>query len=163
MLERVKSGVIGLDELLGGGFIRNTVNAVVGGTGCGKTIFCMNYILEGLENGEKCIYASPDLDVNEFLRLSKSLWLDFSKYTENGQLSIVKLIAEEITSLIQMAFEYDRIVVDSLSPLVVDIESEDRKEISWLLSNLKSKGTAVITVEEPLRQNADLLLFWQIL
>uniref|UniRef100_A0A7C3MAB8 Circadian clock protein KaiC n=1 Tax=Archaeoglobus fulgidus TaxID=2234 RepID=A0A7C3MAB8_ARCFL len=159
MLERVKSGVIGLDELLGGGFIRNTVNAVVGGTGCGKTIFCMNYILEGLENGEKCIYASPDLDVNEFLRLSKSLWLDFSKYTENGQLSIVKLIAEEITSLIQMAFEYDRIVVDALSPLVVDIESEDRKEISWLLSNLKSKGTAVITVEEPLRQNADLLLF----
>ncbi|WP_456329352.1 RAD55 family ATPase [Archaeoglobus sp.] len=158
MLERVKSGVIGLDEILGGGFIKNTVNAVVGGIGCGKTIFCMNYILEGLENGEKCMYASPDLEVNEFLRLAKSLQWDFSKYAENGQLNIMKVMAQDIASLIKMVFEYDRVVIDALSPLVVDVESEERKEISWFLKNLKSKGTALITVEEPLRLNADLIL-----
>ncbi len=158
MLERIKSGVIGLDEILGGGFIKNTVNAVVGGIGCGKTIFCMNYLLEGLENGERCMYASPDLDVDDFLRLADSMLWDFSKYIDNGQLSIMTVMAEDAASFLQMAFEYDRVAVDALSPLVVDVEAEGRKEIGWLLKNLKSKGTALITVEEPLRQNADLVL-----
>jgi KaiC/GvpD/RAD55 family RecA-like ATPase len=141
-----------------GGFIKNTVNAVVGGMGCGKTIFCMNYLLEGLENGEKCMYASPDLDVDEFLRLAESMHWDFSKYIDNGQLNIMTVVAEDAASFIKMAFEYDRVAVDALSPLVIDVEAGSRKEIGWLLKNLKSKGTALITVEEPLRQNADLLL-----
>ncbi len=158
MLQRINSGVFGLDEILGGGFVKNTVNAVVGGPGCGKTIFCMNYLLEGLENGEKCLYASPDLEVEDFLRMAESMHWDLSKYLENKQLNIEKVIAEDTASLLNMAFEYDRVVVDSFSPLVVDVETGGRKEISWLLRNLRSKGTAVVTVEEPVRQNADLIL-----
>lgn len=151
---RVNSGVFGLDEVLEGGFVKNTVNAVLGSTGCGKTIFCLNYILEGLEKGEKCAYVSFDLEVEDFLRIAKSMRWDLRKDIESGNLKVQCFYAEESAlineELIKILEKFERVVIDSFSPLVVSMNSRARGEINWFFRHMRRSSTALITIEEPL-------------
>ncbi len=153
-MDRLKSGIFGLDELIGGGFIKNTVNAVVGTTGCGKTIFSMQFLLEGLENGEECVYVSFDLDVDDFERIAESIGWKISDYIESGQLKVGKFHIEDASFLNSELVKFisgnnSRIVIDSFSPLVASIDYRARAEVGWFFKNLRSAGTAVVTVEEP--------------
>lgn len=56
--ERVPTGIAGLDRLLGGGFHRGRSTFVLGPTGSGKTTLALQFMLEGLRRGEKCMYVS---------------------------------------------------------------------------------------------------------
>ena len=47
--ERVKFGIKGLDDMLGGGLIPNSICVIIGTYGTGKTTFSLNFIREGLE------------------------------------------------------------------------------------------------------------------
>ncbi|MDW7989801.1 MAG: ATPase domain-containing protein [Archaeoglobaceae archaeon] len=151
---RVSSGVFGLDEILNGGFIQNTVNAVFGSIGCGKTIFCLNFILEGLDRGEKCAYISFDLDLEDFLRIANSMHWDLSKEVEEENLKVEHFYAEESTivneELFKIVEKFQRVVIDSFSPLVVQMDSRARSEINWFFKNMRKKSTSLITIEEPL-------------
>jgi KaiC/GvpD/RAD55 family RecA-like ATPase len=59
-LERVPSGIKGLDELLGGGFPQGRCILVVGSPGSGKTTFAMQYLAHGGMLGETGLYVSLD-------------------------------------------------------------------------------------------------------
>ena len=48
-MERLSTGMEGLDELLGGGLLPGTLTAVVGSTGIGKTQFGLQFAHAGLE------------------------------------------------------------------------------------------------------------------
>ncbi|MEB3825270.1 MAG: KaiC domain-containing protein, partial [Desulfurococcales archaeon] len=48
-MERVKTGIPGLDELLYGGIPKRNVVLVSGGPGTGKTIMSQQYIFNGLK------------------------------------------------------------------------------------------------------------------
>lgn len=163
---RVNSGVFGLDELLDGGFIKNTVNAVLGSTGCGKTIFCLNFILEGLENGDRCAYVSFDLEIEDFLRIAKSMRWDLRNEVESGKLKIEHFYAEETSiineELFKIVEKFDRVVIDSFSPLVISMDSRARSEINWFFKNMRKNSTSLITIEEPLmgfNTNSNLMLY----
>ena len=56
--ERLPSGIEGLDEVLLGGFISNRSYLLIGPTGSGKTIFSIQWLLEGMRNGEACLYMT---------------------------------------------------------------------------------------------------------
>lgn len=51
-MERIPSGIIGLDEVIEGGFRDNTVTVILGASGTGKSTFAMQYLLAGLDNGD---------------------------------------------------------------------------------------------------------------
>ncbi len=55
---RITTGIPGLDDLTGGGFIPGTVNIIAGTPGTGKTILGLQYLVKGAERGEKGIYIS---------------------------------------------------------------------------------------------------------
>ena len=59
-LERVSSGVKGLDEILGGGFPKGRTILVVGSPGSGKTILAIQFLRAGAANGERSIYITFD-------------------------------------------------------------------------------------------------------
>ena len=52
LLERMRTGLSGLDQALGGGLPRGRTTLVVGSTGAGKTIFALRVLAEGLRLGE---------------------------------------------------------------------------------------------------------------
>jgi circadian clock protein KaiC len=55
---RSTSGVPGLDDILGGGFIPNRLYLIDGNPGAGKTTLAMQYMMEGARRGEKCLYVT---------------------------------------------------------------------------------------------------------
>lgn len=52
-IEKVVSGIDGLDRILGGGFIKNSCILVKGASGTGKTVIGIHYLMEGIKKGEK--------------------------------------------------------------------------------------------------------------
>ena len=56
--ERISSGIEGLDVLMNGGIIKNTINSIVGSSGTGKTTFALAYLYQGLLEGDNTLYLS---------------------------------------------------------------------------------------------------------
>jgi|Deesub1362A_J573_1020465.scaffolds.fasta_scaffold00207_58 KaiC/GvpD/RAD55 family RecA-like ATPase len=159
---RIPTGIPGLDELLGGGYVKNTVNTLIGTTGTGKTIFSIQFLLEGLERGEDCIYISFDLEKEDFERVTESLGWKVADYIESEQLKVMKFHVEDTSflnsgimkTLGQLAesakHEHEvRIAIDSFTPLITTIDERARADVGWFFRNLRTAGTAVITLEEP--------------
>ena len=59
-MERVSTGIAGLDKMLRGGLIPKRPYVVSGASGTGKTILALQFIVEGLRNSEPCILVSLD-------------------------------------------------------------------------------------------------------
>lgn len=57
-LPRISTGSDGLDDILGGGFDPNRVYLYEGRPGTGKTTIALQFLLEGLRNGERVLYIT---------------------------------------------------------------------------------------------------------
>src|ERR1700730_2558442 len=55
---KAKTGIWGLDDILSGGFSRGHVFLVEGAPGTGKTTVALQFLLEGVRAGEKCLYIT---------------------------------------------------------------------------------------------------------
>jgi circadian clock protein KaiC len=56
--ERAKTGIEGLDDILGGGLTRNQLYLIEGVPGSGKTTLAMRFLLEGARRGERVLYVT---------------------------------------------------------------------------------------------------------
>ena len=160
---RIKTGVFGLDPLLGGGFLPNTVNVILGTTGVGKTIFTLQYVLQGLKNNEKCLFVSFDMSEEDVIKTAENMGWDIKSYINNDLLKIGKFVVEDITFLNNELMNFIventngrvRVVIDSFTPLLSTLDYNVRKDVNWFFEQLRKVGTTVITVEEPLSGNLD--------
>lgn len=59
-MERVKTGVDGLDVMLNGGLLPSRPYIVSGPTGSGKTILATQFLLDGLKRSEPCLLVTLD-------------------------------------------------------------------------------------------------------
>ncbi|MBN2251582.1 MAG: ATPase [Candidatus Altiarchaeota archaeon] len=66
-MERVSTGIAGLDEMLNGGFIQGRPYVVIGTPGAGKTIFGMQFLMEGVKNKERGFYVSLEESSEELI------------------------------------------------------------------------------------------------
>src|SRR5712671_5851995 len=55
---KAKTGIWGLDDILSGGFSRGHVFLVEGAPGTGKTTIALQFLMEGVQAGEKCLYIT---------------------------------------------------------------------------------------------------------
>jgi circadian clock protein KaiC len=56
--ERIRTGIVGLDDILGGGLPQGHLYLVEGDPGTGKTTLALQFLLEGIRNGERVIYVT---------------------------------------------------------------------------------------------------------
>src|SRR3977135_4493366 len=56
--ETIGTGSTGLDDILGGGFDADRVYLVEGRPGTGKTTLALQFLLEGVRQGERCVYVT---------------------------------------------------------------------------------------------------------
>jgi KaiC/GvpD/RAD55 family RecA-like ATPase len=121
-IERVKTGVTGLDDLISGGFPKGTITLISGPPGCGKTIFCCQFLYKGIEEGDQCLFLTLDKRVEGILTQARELGLEFQPAIDRGQVKFLflninkKLVYETLANEI-LSKEYDRIVLDSITPL----------------------------------------------
>ena len=57
-IQRLKTGIGALDDILHGGLIPERLYLVDGNPGSGKTTLALQFLLEGVQQGEKCLYVT---------------------------------------------------------------------------------------------------------
>jgi circadian clock protein KaiC len=57
-LNKARTGIWGFDEVLNGGFARNRMYLIEGLPGTGKTTLAMQFLLEGVRQGERVLYVT---------------------------------------------------------------------------------------------------------
>lgn len=75
---RVSTGVPGLDRMLGGGLLPARPYLVTGGTGSGKTLLGLSFLLEGIRRGEEVLLVAVDEPPSEILENVRSFGWDLS-------------------------------------------------------------------------------------
>jgi circadian clock protein KaiC len=68
----VCTGISGLDDVLGGGLPPNRVYLVEGDPGVGKTTLALQYLIEGVRNGERCLYVTLSETTEELRAVAQS-------------------------------------------------------------------------------------------
>jgi KaiC/GvpD/RAD55 family RecA-like ATPase len=158
MVERISSGIPGLDELIEGGIPKSSVTLISGGTGTGKTTFCSQFLMEGLEKGEKTLYISTEEPPEAILDDSEEYNWNFREYQEKGQYEIDYIdpskneflsgaIKEKINNV-----SPERIVIDSISVFGIYWEDqyETRRNLQDLVAMLRrADSTIIMTAEIP--------------
>lgn len=75
---RVSTGIDGVDRMLGGGLISGRPYLVTGGSGSGKTLFGLTFLLEGLRRGEEVLLVAVDEPPSEIIENVRSFGWDLS-------------------------------------------------------------------------------------
>ncbi len=162
MVERVKSGVEGLDGLVEGGFLRGDVVLLAGNTGSGKTIFSVEFICRGATKyKEKGIFATFEEDASTLKRNMLGLGYDLEKLEREGKIKVLDLEAIKgsgmsanidfiLNSLRQM--DAKRLVIDSLTAFLSACQEkfEYRMLMHLFYKILKKLGcTTIMTCSVP--------------
>ncbi len=163
-LPRVSTGTSGLDELIEGGIPDGSVTLISGGAGCGKTILSSQYLWDGLQNGENCLFISLEEPVDDIRSDMKVFGWDFEKYEESDNFKITYIqpaagergFLKKINQLV-LDRDVDRVVIDSVSIMLGSYggsEAEKRDIMYDLLRTLKkSDATTILTSE--IQENED--------
>jgi circadian clock protein KaiC len=166
-LPKAPTGISGFDAITGGGLPAGRPTLICGGPGCGKTLFAVTFLANGIS-----LYDQPGVLVTFEERISEvadnvvSLGFDLNRLVEEGKLFIDYVHVD--SSEIEETGEYDleglfvrlghaidkvgakRIVLDTMEVLFTGLRNTSvlRTELRRLFAWLKDKGvTAVITAE----------------
>jgi circadian clock protein KaiC len=166
-LPKSPTGIQGLDEITGGGLPKGRPTLVCGGTGCGKTLLAMEFLVRGAtEFNEPGVFmafeeAARDLTQNvaslgfdlKDLAARKKIVLDFvyverSEIEESGEYDLEGLFIRLGTAIDSIGAK--RVVLDTIETLFSGLPNPLilRAELRRLFRWLKDRGvTAIITGE----------------
>lgn len=152
-IDRVKTGVPGFDELISGGLVRNSLNLLSGGAGTGKTIFALQFLLNGAKlYNERGVYIT--LEETEAELKADMAALGVSLDDKNIQLKFLPIYEinnfEHFIETEIVNFRPKRVVIDSLTALAMPMEDnfERRKEIYKLKELLKKADCTSLLICE---------------
>jgi circadian clock protein KaiC len=141
--ERVATGVAGLDAMLGGGLPRASTTVVQGGTGTGKTLLGLQFLLEGARHGEAGIHFTLEETPDQLRGIAHGLAWDLPALEEQGLLALSYISPIELSTdrfLDRARREVEtlgarRAVLDSLTSMALGVPSERRfKELVYALA-----------------------------
>ena len=155
MVERVSSGIPGLDKLISGGFVRNSINLVSGATGTCKTIFGLQYIWNGLQKGENGVYITLEQEPEDIFADVECFGWNFKEYIKKKQCIIEYLPTWDLSELPLLVIDKineikaQRFVLDTLSLVCSELDPiRMRSEISEFLNKLKHSGATSLLITE---------------
>ncbi|MBI2675310.1 MAG: hypothetical protein HYX24_02540 [Candidatus Aenigmarchaeota archaeon] len=169
-VERISTGVIGLDEKMEGGFVKGSINLVTGKTGTGKTSFCSTFLYQGTRENQPGVYITTEEGAEEIKKDIVAMFdWDFEGLEKSGIVKIfsikplfpskdvedlnrlVRLYIYDLMSKIEKAIEEvkaERVVVDSVSIIEMFIKDEyvSRVALTALTEKLRHLGvTSLLT------------------
>lgn len=151
---RLRTGIAGLDQMLGGGLPLGYSALVSGPSGSGKTVLASAFLEEGAREGETGIFVSFERS------LSTSVSQRFYDFVGAGLIEVMEncalgLSIEEILDDLLRAIErHDakRVVIDSLSSMHLALAPEFRhnlhESVFRMVAGLTGKGVSVLMTAE---------------
>ncbi|MFH0714511.1 MAG: ATPase domain-containing protein [Candidatus Diapherotrites archaeon] len=155
--QRTKAGIPGMDDLLYGGIPSGNLVVLSGDPGSGKTIFCLTFLLKGIEEyDEPGLYISLEESAEEILALGAEFGYGLEKHIDDKKLKILTVELYDFDKLKNsiedaiISMKAKRVVVDPgvVFRLFFEKELDARKNILSLAKMLKRLGcTSLITNE----------------
>jgi KaiC domain protein len=162
--ERMKVGIIGLDDMLGGGLIPGSICAIIGTYGTGKTTFSLQFIWEGLKKGEHIIYISLEEREDRILEYMQQKGWDVKPFM-NKSLFVIKLdptdfnlannrIKNELPRLIKQVNAH-RVVIDPISLFedLFETDSVRRQEMFRFVEGMRDQKCTIMMTSETDKDN----------
>ena len=167
-LDRISTGVEGLNAMLTGGLIQNRSYILIGGPGTGKTILSMHFLMEGAKNGEEGLFLSLEESASELKEdmglfgwdLKRIKLIDTTQeLSGKWAMRVESVIAGpelSLNNILSILKEYiskysiKRVVIDSLTSFKVMQKSvvDYRRSILTLMKFLSTAGcTSMLTIE----------------
>jgi circadian clock protein KaiC len=163
---KAATGIRGLDEITGGGLPRGRATLICGAAGSGKTVLATEFLVRGVELGERGVFMTFEESAEDLTSDLASLGFDLAGLVAQKKIVIdhVRVSRHEI----EETGEYDleglfirldhaiksvnakRVVLDTIETLFAGFSNLGllRVELGRLFSWLKNRGvTAVITGE----------------
>ncbi|HIH72862.1 MAG: RecA superfamily ATPase implicated in signal transduction [Thermococcales archaeon 44_46] len=174
-IRRVKSGIPGFDDLIGGGFPEESTILITGSTGTGKTTFAAQYIYKGAEEyGEPGVFVTLEERAKDIRREMAQFGWDFEKYEKEGLIAIIdgvsaisgipseeRFVLEDRLNVdnflrylyrVVKAINAKRLAIDSIPSIAFRLQ--DEREIRGVLLRLNTillemGVTTLLTTEAP--------------
>jgi circadian clock protein KaiC len=173
----LKTGVPGLDDILRGGFPKDCLYLVSGAPGSGKTTVAMQFLLEGVRNGERCLYVTLSETRSEIDKVARSHGWDLGKIhicefipsernlSADAQLTVFNPAEVELGETTEaMIAEVDklkpnRVVIDSLSELrlVAQNSLRYRRQVLALKQFFAGRECTVLLLDDSVAGDDDQL------
>jgi len=163
---RLKTGVEGIDKLLEGGIPERFFVAVTGEPGCGKTIFSIHFIYQGVLDGDKCIYVTTEESRESIMRQAAQFNMNFEKAIEEKKLIVIDalmgredrwslqsldmeaLVDKIIEAKKELGYGRARVAIDSLSAFWLDKPAMARRYSYFIKKVLSKWNFTIIAVSQ---------------
>jgi len=121
---KVPTGIDGFDKILYGGLNRRASYLIKGEPGTGKTIFGLQFLLEGVRRGEKCTFISFDQPLEELKNQAEGFGWDIDKIRVVDRTEDIELkdfgfldygegeVVSFIDSIVKDVGDADRVFID---------------------------------------------------
>lgn len=167
VLEKSPTGIEGFDQITNGGLPKGRITLLIGGPGTGKTLFAMQFIVDGIrEYGEPGVFVAFEETQKKLAENTASLGFKINSLIQQKKMAVDYIYIER--KEIEETGEYDldglfvrlgyaidsigakRIVLDTLEAIFSGFSQESilRAELRRLFRWLEEKGvTAIVTAE----------------
>jgi circadian clock protein KaiC len=167
LLPKSPTGIPGMDEITGGGLPKGRPTLVAGSAGCGKTLFAMEFLVNGaMQYNEPAVFVAFEESAEELAQNVASLGFDLNELIKRKKLIIDYVRIER--SEIEEAGEYDldglfirlghaidsigakRVALDTIEVLFSALPNHAilRAELQRLFRWLKNKGVSAVVTGE---------------
>jgi len=120
--ERVPTGIPGLDEVMSGGFEKKSINIVSGGAGTGKSIFAMQFLINGItQYNDPGVYITFEEEKEKIQNHMQKMGWDLKKLGDEGKLMIIEYTPDKVSKML----------------------SEGGGEIEWVMTKIKAKRIVI--------------------
>jgi KaiC/GvpD/RAD55 family RecA-like ATPase len=164
MVERIKTGINGLDSVLKGGLRKNSSILITGAPGTGKTIMTLQFIYYGAKKyNENGIFIAAEENLSDLKVNAKNLGMDISDMEKKGNIFLVEksltTLKGGIASLkglldLIKKKNIKRVALDSLIffeylyPRHNSNKMEFRRQVMLFMQKMKRAGVTFMTVSE---------------
>ena len=166
-VEKLRTGISSLDIIAKGGLPKNRTTLISGTAGSGKTVFAVQFLAAGIEQGEPGVFVTFEESAEDVRKNMRSFGWDLGAWEEAGKLTFVDASPDPDVDTVEAGgfdlgallarvqnavnkVKAKRVSVDSLGAVFSQFSDQAmvRGELFRIASALKGMGvTAVLTAE----------------